>query len=130
MSRVLVIDDETVVGTILRYAFEAKGHQTVVADGGRTGIDMALAEHPDVIVLDLMMPAVTGHDVIEILRDDDATRQTPILVLTAVTMSREKDRCLSEGADLVMTKPFDPRDVADAVEDLLSPGTVAASATI
>jgi two-component system, OmpR family, alkaline phosphatase synthesis response regulator PhoP len=130
MSRVLVIDDETVVGTILRYAFEAKGHQTVVADGGRSGIDMALAEHPDVIVLDLMMPAVTGHDVLEVLRDDDATRRTPILVLTAVTMSREKDRCLSEGADLVMTKPFDPRDVADAVEDLLSPGTTAASATI
>jgi two-component system, OmpR family, alkaline phosphatase synthesis response regulator PhoP len=130
MSRVLVIDDETVVGTILRYAFEAKGHQTVVADGGRSGIDMALAEHPDVIVLDLMMPAVTGHDVLEVLRDDDATRRTPILVLTAVTMSREKDRCLSEGADLVMTKPFDPRDVADAVEDLLSPGAAAASATI
>lgn len=130
MSRVLVIDDETVVGTILRYAFEAKGHQTVVADGGRSGIDMALAEHPDVIVLDLMMPAVTGHDVLEVLRDDDATRRTPILVLTAVTMSREKDRCLSECADLVMTKPFDPRDVADAVEDLLSPGTAAASATI
>jgi DNA-binding response OmpR family regulator len=128
MSRVLVIDDETVVGTILRYAFEAKGHQTVVADGGRTGIDMARAEHPDAIVLDLMMPAVTGHDVLEILRDDDATRQTPILVLTAVTMSREKDRCLSEGADLVMTKPFDPRDVADAVEVLLTPGASAASA--
>jgi DNA-binding response OmpR family regulator len=130
MSRVLVIDDETVVGTILRYAFEAKGHQTVVADGGRSGIDMARAEHPDAIVLDLMMPAVTGHDVLEVLRDDDATRQTPILVLTAVTMSRERERCLSEGADLVMTKPFDPRDVADAVDVLLSPGTHVASATI
>jgi DNA-binding response OmpR family regulator len=129
MSRVLVIDDETVVGTILRYAFEAKGHQTVVADGGRSGIDMARTEHPDAIVLDLMMPAVTGHDVLGVLRDDDATRRTPILVLTAVTMSREKDLCLSEGADLVMTKPFDPRDVANAVEDLLSSGAPAASAT-
>ena len=120
MSRVLVIDDETVVGTILRYAFEANGHQTVVADGGRSGIDMARAEHPDAIVLDLMMPAVTGHDVLEILRDDDATRDTPILVLTAVTMSKERDLCLSEGADRVMTKPFDPRDVATAVDELLS----------
>ncbi len=128
MSRVLVIDDETVVGVILRYAFEAKGHQTVVADGGRTGIDMARAEHPDVIVLDLMMPAVTGHDVLEVLREEDATRGTPVLVLTAVTMSRERERCLSEGADLVMTKPFDPRDVAQAVDDLLAPGAPAALA--
>jgi len=120
MSRVLVIDDETVVGTILRYAFEVKGHQTVVADGGRAGIDMARSEHPDAIVLDLMMPAVNGYDVLGILRDDEATKQVPILVLTAVTMLRERERCLSEGADMFMTKPFDPRDVATAVDALLS----------
>jgi len=121
MSRVLVIDDETVVGTILRYAFEAEGHETVTADGGRAGIQIAHTEHPDAIVLDLMMPAVNGYDVLEVLRDEDDTREVPILVLTAVTTRREKERCLSEGADMVMTKPFDPQDVAKAVDALLSP---------
>jgi DNA-binding response OmpR family regulator len=120
MSRVLVIDDETVVGTILRYAFQVGGHQTVVADGGRAGIDMARSEHPDAIVLDLMMPSVTGFEVLETLRDDESTKRVPILVLTAVTMWRERERCLSGGADMVMTKPFDPRDVAKAVDALLS----------
>jgi DNA-binding response OmpR family regulator len=120
MSRVLVIDDETVVGTILRYAFEVKGHETVVADGGRNGIDLARSEHPDAIVLDLMMPSINGYDVLGVLRDDEATKQVPILVLTAVTMLRERDRCLSEGADMFMTKPFDPRDVATAVDALLT----------
>ena len=119
MSRVLVIDDETVVGTILSYAFDAGGHETLVADSGRAGIEIARAEHPDVIVLDLMMPAVNGYDVLEVLRDDDATRGVPILVLTAVALAREKARCLSEGADIVMTKPFDPLSVAQAVEALL-----------
>ena len=128
MSCVLVIDDEPVVGTILRYALEAEGHETVTADGGRAGIDMARSEHPDVIVLDLMMPAVNGYDVLEVLRDEDATRRVPILILTAVTMSRERDRCLSEGADMVMTKPFDPRDVAQAVDALLAPGPSTVSA--
>jgi DNA-binding response OmpR family regulator len=126
MSRVLVIDDESVVGTILRYAFEAEGHETVYAEGGRAGIDTARSEHPDVIVLDLMMPAVNGYDVLEILRDDDVTRTVPILVLTAVTLSRERQRCISGGADMVMTKPFDPRDVAHAVDALLSPEAAAA----
>jgi CheY-like chemotaxis protein len=121
MSRVLVIDDESVVGTILRYAFEAEGHETVFAEGGRAGIDTARSEHPDAIVLDLMMPAVNGYDVLQILRDDDATREVPILILTAVTLSRERQRCMSCGADMVMTKPFDPRDVAQAVEHLMSP---------
>jgi CheY-like chemotaxis protein len=122
MSRVLVIDDETVVGKILRYAFEADGHQTVVADDGPAGIEMARSEHPDAIVLDLMMPEVTGYDVLEILREDDETKDLPILVLTAVTMRRERERCLSSGADAVMIKPFDPRDVAKAVGVLMAPG--------
>ena len=119
MSRVLVIDDESVVGVILRMALEAKGHDTVVADGGRSGIDKARADHPDAIVLDLMMPEVNGYDVLEVLRDDPVV-DVPIIVLTAVTLSRERDRCLSEGADVVITKPFDPADVVDALDDLLS----------
>ncbi len=121
MSRVLVIDDETVVGTILRYAFHGQDHQILIADGGRAGIEVARAEHPDVIVLDLMMPSVNGYDVLAVLREDADTKRVPILVLTAVTMSRERERCLSSGADMVMTKPFDPQDVADAVHVLLEP---------
>jgi DNA-binding response OmpR family regulator len=108
MSRVLVIDDETIVATILRYALEAEGHQTLVADGGKAGIDLARTERPDAIVLDLMMPAVNGLDVLLELREDEATRSTPVLMLTAVTVSREHHKCLSGGADTVMTKPFDP----------------------
>ena len=120
VSRVLVIDDEAVIGAVLRYAFLDKGHDTVVADGGRTGIDAARAEHPDAIVLDLMMPEVTGHDVLEVLRDDETMRDVPILVLTAVTMAAEREQCLAEGADVVMTKPFDPREVATVVDGLLN----------
>jgi CheY-like chemotaxis protein len=121
MSRVLVIDDETVVGKILRYAFDVDGHQTLVAGDGSTGIEMARSEHPDLIVLDLMMPDLTGYDVLEILREDETTRELPIVILTAVTMQRERDLCLSKGADAVLIKPFDPRDVAQAVGALLPP---------
>jgi CheY-like chemotaxis protein len=120
MSRVLVIDDESVIGVVLRYALEVHGHETLVAEGGRSGIEAARSEQPDAIVLDIMMPAVTGHDVLDVLRDDAATKDVPILVLTAVTMGRERDRCLAEGADAVMTKPFDPRDVAKAIDGLLA----------
>jgi CheY-like chemotaxis protein len=120
VSRVLVIDDEEVIGAVLRYAFLDKGHDTLVADGGLTGIDAAREQHPDAIVLDLMMPEVTGHEVLEVLRDDDSTRGVPILVLTAVTMAAEREQCLAEGADMVMTKPFDPREVATAVDGLLN----------
>jgi DNA-binding response OmpR family regulator len=120
LARVLVIDDEDVIGAVLRYAFLEQGHETLVAYGGRTGIEAARAQRPDAIVLDLMMPEINGHDVLEALRDDDETDDVPILVLTAVTQSRERERCLAEGADRVMTKPFDPRDVATAIEGMLN----------
>jgi two-component system alkaline phosphatase synthesis response regulator PhoP len=119
MSRVLVIDDESIVGVILRYAFEARGHEIVMAEDGRSGLALAHTEHPDAIVLDLMMPGATGYDVLDELKTGADTEDVPILVLTAVTMSRERDRCLEGGANAVMTKPFDPRDVADAVDGLL-----------
>ncbi len=121
MSRVLVIDDESVVATTLEYAFAAMGHDTIAADGGVTGIDVARVEHPDAIVLDLMMPEVSGLDVLDALRNDEETKSVPILVLTAVTMSREHLICVANGADRVMTKPFDPRDVAEVVDSMMSP---------
>jgi DNA-binding response OmpR family regulator len=120
VARVLVIDDEDVIGAVLRYAFLEQGHETLLAGGGRQGIERALAEHPDAIVLDLMMPEVTGHDVLAALRDDAAQEDVPILVLTAVTQSRERERCLAEGADKVMTKPFDPREVASVIDGMLN----------
>ena len=121
MSRVLVIDDETVVGTILRYALDVDGHETVIAGDGASGIEMARTEHPDLIVLDLMMPDLSGYEVLELLRDDEHMRDIPVVVLTAVTMQRERARCMSKGADAVMIKPFDPREVAQAVGALLPP---------
>ena len=121
MSRVLVIDDESIIGVILRHAFDAKGYETVVAEDGRTGIEMAEAERPDAIVLDLMMPGVNGYEVLGTFHHSAELDDVPVLVLTAVTLSKDRERCLSEGADAVMTKPFDPRDVADAIDALMVP---------
>ena len=77
MARVLVIDDEDVIGAVLRYALLEQGHETLLAEGGRQGIERALTDHPDAIVLDLMMPEVTGHDVLAALRDDAADEDVP-----------------------------------------------------
>lgn len=125
MACVLVIDDETTVGLVLRLALGVKGHRTISAEDGRTGIEMARAEHPDAIVLDMMMPDLSGYDVLGELRNGAELDAVPVLVLTAITRSMELQRCLSEGADAVMTKPFDPLDVANAIDRLLlvQPGT-------
>ena len=126
MACVLVIDDETTVGVVLRLALSVQGHRTISAEDGRTGIEMARVEHPDAIVLDMMMPGgLSGYDVLGELRNGTELDAIPVLVLTAITRSIELQRCLSEVADAVMTKPFDPLDVANAIDRLLlvQPGT-------
>jgi CheY-like chemotaxis protein len=104
VSRVLVIDDETVVGTILRYAFANDGHETVVADSGPAGIEAAHSQHPDLIVLDLMMPSVSGFDVVEALRERAETARIPIIVMTARRISAEDHRRLDGAVTTIMEK--------------------------
>jgi CheY-like chemotaxis protein len=121
MACVLVIDDETTIALVLRVALGVKGHRTISAEDGRKGIETARAERPDAIVLDMMMPGgLSGYEVLGELRNDSELDEVPVLVLTAITRSVELQRCLSEGADAVMTKPFDPLDVANAIDRLLS----------
>lgn len=120
MACVLVIDDESTVALVLRLALGVKGHRTISAEDGRTGIEIARAERPDAIVLDMMMPgSLNGYDVLGELRKGPEMDAIPVLVLTAITRSMELQRCLSQGADAVMTKPFDPLDVANAIDQLL-----------
>jgi CheY-like chemotaxis protein len=81
--RVLVVDDEPANRDYLTRILEPEGFTVTTADGGRSGIQLAKSGRPDLVLLDLMMPDVTGFDVVEALRADEATRAIPIMVLTA-----------------------------------------------
>ena len=95
-TRVLVVDDEPANRTWLKAVLEPAGFSVVPAAGGREGIELARTQAPDLVVLDLMMPEVTGFDVVEALRSEASTRETPILVLTAAHLT-EADRKLLNG---------------------------------
>jgi signal transduction histidine kinase/CheY-like chemotaxis protein/CHASE3 domain sensor protein len=86
--RVLVVDDEPANVDLLRALLEPEGFKVLTAAGGRQGIDVAGTHHPDLILLDLMMPDVTGFDVVEALRTDPITRSIPIMVLTAKELTK------------------------------------------
>jgi CheY-like chemotaxis protein len=93
--RVLVVDDEPANRLWLAKALEPAGFTVLPASGGREAIEMARSEKPDFVLLDLMMPEVTGFDVVEALRADPATRETPIMVVTATTLTEEDKRQLN-----------------------------------
>lgn len=119
MGRVLVIDDEPDVLLLCRLNLEQRGHEFLEAAEGRKAIELARERQPDVIVLDLMLPGISGYDVLEALRRDDETSGIPILVLTAKSLQADRDRSHGLGASAFLTKPFLPDELCEMVESLL-----------
>jgi two-component system, OmpR family, phosphate regulon response regulator PhoB len=120
MGRVLVIDDEPDVLLLCRLNLEQRGHEFLEAAEGRKAIELARERQPDVIVLDLMLPGISGYDVLEALRRDDETSGIPILVLTAKSLQADRDRSHGLGASAFLTKPFLPDELCEMVESLLA----------
>ncbi|MGE5226097.1 MAG: response regulator [Planctomycetaceae bacterium] len=119
MARILVIDDEPDVRWMLRLSLERLGHEVLLAEDGLRGVAMAQRQKPDVVVLDLMMPVMDGYGVLDAMQRDPRTARLPILVLTAKALPDEEERVTEAGARRFVTKPFDPLDLAAALEELL-----------
>ena len=120
MIRVLVIDDEAPIRLLCRVNLEAEGMEVIEAGDGPSGLDLARAERPDVVLLDVMMPRLDGWRVAEELLDDERTSEIPIIFLTARAEFRDRARGLDIGGIDYVTKPFNPVELAPLVRSLLS----------
>ena len=119
MTRVLVIDDEAPIRLLCRVNLEAEGMSVLEAGDGPSGLETARAEHPDLILLDVMMPGLDGWGVAEALLEDDETEEIPIIFLTARAEFSDRARGLDIGGVDYITKPFNPVELAPLVRDLL-----------
>lgn len=117
MQKILVVDDEPSIVTLLKFNIEQAGFEVITADNGRSGLDTALSQSPDLIVLDLMLPEMDGMDVCRALRQEKVN--TPILMLTAKDDEFDKVLGLELGADDYLTKPFSPREVVARIKAIL-----------
>jgi len=120
MARVLVIDDEPDVLLLCRVNLRHDGHEVLEAPDGATGLASATQTPPDVVILDLMLPAMDGYAVLESLRGSAATEHVPILVLSARAQVEDRRRVLESGADAFLAKPFAPHHLAEIVRELVS----------
>ena len=111
--KVLVVDDDDDVRTIARLSLSRLGGMTVLeARSGREAVGLAAREHPDVVLLDVMMPELDGAGTLAALRAAETTRDIPVVFLTAKAMPAEVERLKALGAVDVLTKPFEPRELA------------------
>ena len=114
---ILVVEDEVSIATLLKYNLEQAGFHVLLAHDGKTGLQMAMKESPDLLILDLMLPVLGGMEVCKELRSEK--KNTPIIMLTARDDEFDKVLGLELGADDYMTKPFSPREVIARVKAVL-----------
>ena len=119
MGLVLVVDDEPDVLLLCRLNLQQRGHELLEASNGTTALELARERHPEVIVLDLMLPGMNGYEVLESLKQDERTSDIPVLVLTAKSLRADRERSHGLGASGFLTKPFLPSDLCEMVESLL-----------
>lgn len=117
LKKILIIEDEHSIATLLSYNLVQAGYETIIANDGKQGYETALSENPALILLDLMLPSMDGVEVCKSLRQQKVN--TPIIMLTAKDDEFDKVLGLELGADDYMTKPFSPREVVARVKAVL-----------
>jgi DNA-binding response OmpR family regulator len=116
--RILVADDDAHLLAMVEAAAEARGHSTISVGRGDEVIPKAIAERPQVIVLDLTMPSLDGRDVLSRLKRDPSTSETPVVIVTGRADEYTRDLCYDYGADEVLYKPLVLEQLVDRVERL------------
>ena len=115
-TNILVVDDEKKIVEIVKAYLEREGFKVTTAYDGRAALDSARRQHPDLIVLDLMLPEISGFDVCRALRKES---DVPIIMLTARDETTDKIVGLELGADDYVTKPFDPKELVSRIKAVL-----------
>lgn len=120
MGRILVVDDEPHIRKLVAFALERRGHVVLQAGDGPAGIEAARAESPDLILMDVMMPMMTGYEALEHLRADSKTAGIPVVMLSAKSQGAEQNEGLRLGAVKYVCKPFTPSVLGDVVTEVLA----------
>ena len=131
--RILVVDDEPDITALVAYHLAKAGYRVSTASNGTEALKTATEQRPDVVVLDLMLPGLSGLDVLQALRKQETTREVGVIMLTARREEADRIRGLSLGADDYLTKPFSPNELTlrvSAILRRLSSAAVSSGSTV
>ncbi|MBZ0284680.1 MAG: response regulator [Anaerolineae bacterium] len=120
MRTILVVDDEMSFLEILQVILERAGYRTIVAANGRDGLNLIYQEHPDLVVLDDMLPGLSGSDICMTVKQDPAVKHIPVILYSAGPRVRDRDFIAQIRADAALYKPFKPSDALKLIQSCLN----------
>ncbi|MCE1248163.1 MAG: response regulator [Firmicutes bacterium] len=118
--KILVADDNKDIAKLIEVNLKFEGYETMVSYDGKSALNLIQTKHPDLIILDVIMPEMDGWQVIARLKEDKQTENIPVILLTGVSMKEGKERGLIEGVEDYLSKPFNPLRLMEMVEEILS----------
>ena len=116
---ILNVEDNEATRKIVRYLFASKGYEVIEAVDGEEGVRMAEQERPDIILMDVQLPKLSGHDATRQIKANPALQDIPIIAVTSFALSGDAEKALEAGCDDYIAKPFKPRDLLQKVEQFL-----------
>ncbi|QTD56221.1 response regulator [Parasphingorhabdus cellanae] len=121
MAQILIADDDALIGEVIFHRLQDKGHNVVVVDDGGRVVEQTLQTKPEIIILDNLMPGLTGTEILSELQRNAFTATIPVIMLTAQTGRNQMIEAYRAGASDYMTKPFDPEELIDRVAGVIGP---------
>ncbi|HSI72811.1 MAG TPA: response regulator [Fimbriimonas sp.] len=118
-AKILVCDDERHIVRLIQVNLERQGYQVVTAFDGKEGLEKVRSEKPNLLVLDVMMPYMDGFEVLKNLRREADTEDLPVIMLTAKAQDKDVFEGYHYGADMYLTKPFNPMELVTFVKRIL-----------
>ena len=119
-KKILAVDDEKSIVMVIRVNLEFEGYEVMEAYDGVQALELIAEEKPDLIVLDIMMPEMDGWKVLSHIRENPETEDLPVVMLTALTQDRDIEEATMLGADVYLTKPFEPEELVLTVKRMLA----------
>lgn len=119
-KKILIVEDDIALRNVYEMRFKLDNYDVIVAGDGEEGLSLAVKEKPSIVLLDLMMPKISGMDVLDILKSTPETKKIPVIVLTALTQDNVKTKGFVFGADDFMVKSESKlEEIVDKVKNLL-----------
>ena len=117
------MEDTNTVITLMSEYLQHKGYQVLMANNGMEGVRLAKQKHPDLILMDVMMPVMDGLEAARQIRADESLKKTPMIALTALAMPGDLERCLAAGMNDYLSKPVEFRELLEAMDRHIPRGT-------
>ena len=118
--KILIIDDDISMRNLLNKLLKRYGYETILAEDGEEGVAVAKQVHPDLIILDVVMPRMDGLTAGRLIKSHEPLRRVPIIFLSAAASETDTDAAEETGAEVYITKPFDVKRLTSVVNDLLA----------